>query len=192
MNQPPRRRGGALWGILGGAALIILYIMYRFILRAVNRRVGAHPRATTLLTTLQFGFFCLVIILLALLGFIAARLARRLEAGIAAGAIAGILIALVELGVAAIDAYHARRHGQPSLGSPLLTAARDFIALTLAGVGAGTIGGLASRGMAPEPPAFAPAAPAPFPDPYQGVPPAGSNPSLPPSPDDYSTAPPLQ
>ena len=219
--QPPQRRGGALWGLVGGAILIILFIFYRIVLRAVNRRIGTRARATTVVTGMQFVFFCAVIILLARVGFVAARRARRLEPGISAAAIAGVLLALVQLGVAVIDAYHARRHGQPSLGSPLLTAVKDFIALSLAAVGAGTLGGLSGRGAAPEPPAYIPApftpasptgpsfgAPSAGPSqgspragPFPGSPPAGSYPSAPPppvdstqppsSPEDYTTMPSL-
>jgi hypothetical protein len=208
--QPSRRRGGALWGLIGGAILITLYIIYRFILRAVNRRVAAHARAASVITGMQFAFFCGVIVLLALLGFIAARRARRFEAGVAAAAIAGVLLALVQLGVALIDAYHARRHGQPSLGSPALTAVKDFIALSLAAVGAGTLGALAGRGPHPEPPIYAaapftpggPVGPSfvnPPASPFAGPAPAGSYPSVPPvipsqppaSPEDFATMPSL-
>ena len=198
--QPPQRRGGALWGLVGGATLIMLFIVYRIVLRGVNRRIGTRARATTVITGMQFVYFCAVIILLALVGFIAARRARRLEPGISAAAIAGALLALVQLGVAVIDAYHARRHGQPSLGSPVLVAVRDALALTLAAVGAG-----------PETPAysqapFVPASPggpdfsAPPASPYPAPPPADSYPSAPPfdpsqqhvPPDDFNTTPSLR
>lgn len=201
--QPQRRQSGALWGLAGGALLILMYVLYRFVLRAVNRRIGTRPRATTVITGMQFVFFCVVVIVIALVGFIAARRARRLEAGISAGAVAGLLIALVELGVAVIDAYHARRQGQPSLGSPLLTAFRDFIALALVGVGAGALGGIAGRGGAPEPPVsaaapFAPSMPAtgsvyvpPAPGVHPGDFPSSPPPPAPSSPDDFTTLPSL-
>ena len=217
--QPPQRRGGAFRGLVGGAILIILFIFYRIALRAVNRRIGTRARITTAVTGMQFVFFCAVVILLAALGFLAARRARRLEPGISAAAIAGVLLALVQLGVAVIDAYHARRHGQPSLGSPILTAVKDFIALSLAASGAGTLGGRAGRGAAPEPLAYTPApliptspsgpgfdssptGPAqgsPLVGPFPEVPPSGSYPSgpvtgssQPPAPpEDYTTMPSL-
>lgn len=208
--QPPQRRGSALWGLVGGAILITIFIFYRIVLRAVNRRIGTRARVTTVVTGMQFVYFCAVVILLALLGFIVARRARRLEPGVAAATIAGVLLALVQLGVAVIDAYHARRHGQPSLGSPVLVAVKDFIALSLAAIGAGTLGGLSGRGPAPEPPAYSPAPfipatphepsfPAPPAGPLPGSPPAGSYPGDPPddfgqpptSPEDYATMPSL-
>lgn len=198
MNQPQRRGGGVFWGLLWGAILIVMFVIYRFALRAVNRRIGTHPRSTSVLTGMQFAFFCLVMVLLLVAGLLAARRARGLESGIAAGFIAAFLLGLVELAVAVIDAYHARHHGTPSLGSPVLLAVEQFIALVLAGGGAGAVGGLLGRGQRPEPPAMPPAPPmpsysAPPPAPYQGVPPADPSQSLPPAPgaypDDFSTLP---
>lgn len=195
MNQPQRRGGGVFWGLLWGAILIVLFVIYRFALRAVNRRIGAHPRSASLLTSMAFAFFCLVVIVLVVAGLLAARRARRLESAVAAGVIAAFLLALVELAVAVIDAYHARHHGTPSLGSPVLRAVQDFIALIFVGGGAGVIGGLLGRGRAVEPPAMSPAPFSAPPTPDQGIPPARPGQSQPPSPgaypDDFSTMPSL-
>ena len=126
MNQSQRRGGGVFWGLLWGAILIVMFVIYRFALRAVNRRIGTHPRSTSVLTGMQFAFFCLVMVLLLVAGLLAARRARSLESGIAAGFIAAFLLGLVELAVAVIDAYHARHHGTPSLGSQPIATARSW------------------------------------------------------------------
>lgn len=203
MNQPQRRGGGVFWGLLWGAILIVMFVIYRFALRAVNRRIGTHPRSASVLTSMAFAFFCLVVILLLVAGLLAARQARRLESGVAAGVIAGFLLALVELAVAVLDAYHARHQGTPSLGSPVLRAVQDFIALIFVGGGAGAMGGLFGCGQRPEPPAIPPAPftapPTPSytapPTPYQGMPPIDPDQSRPPAPgaypDDFSTLPSL-
>jgi uncharacterized membrane protein YhaH (DUF805 family) len=190
------------WGLLWGAILIVVFVIYRFVLRAVNRRIGTHPRSASVLTSMAFAFFCLVVVLLLVAGLLAARQARRLESGVAAGVLAAFLLALVELAVAVLDAYHARHQGTPSLGSPVLRAVQDFIALIFVGGGAGALGGLLGRGQLLDPPVTPPApftAPptpnygTPPPMPYETLPPADPGQSLPSAPgaypDDFSTLP---
>ena len=185
-----RSRGGsaALWGIIIGVILATLVVLHQLLLAGMVRRTFA--LGGSLVYTALALLIAAALYLLA--GFLAARRANAVEAGLFAGLIAGIIagvtaLAIVVLALVLRDhriAAAAARHPVLLRAAAVSALARGVFGVAvqaLIGAGLGALGGLAGRrrtppiAAGPYTPYTQPAAPQP-PYPYAYPPPPATLP----------------
>ena len=193
IQQRSRDGSAALWGIIIGLILAALVVLHQLVLAGMVRRtfaLGGSLFYTVLALLIAAALYVLA-------GFLAARRANALEAGVFAGLIAGLIVGLTILAIIVLAlvlrdhriAAAAARHPalkRAAVASALARAVLDIFVQALVGAGLGALGGLAGRRRMP------PVASGPY-SPYSystqsASPPSGSPP---PQPYPYSPATPL-
>lgn len=153
-----RSRGGsaALWGIIIGLILAALVVLHLLVLAGMVRRsfaLGGSLIYTALALLIAAALYFLA-------GFLAARRANALEAGVFAGLIAGLIVGLTVLAITVLAlvlrdqrvALAATRHPalvRAAVASALVRGVLGIFVQALIGAGLGALGGLAGRRPAP-------------------------------------------
>ena len=195
-----RSRGGsaALWGVIIGLILAALVVLHQLVLASAVRRTFALG-GSLLYTALAL---LVAVALYFLAGFLAARRANSLEAGVVAGLVAGLIVGLTALAITVLAlllrdqriAVAAARHPALVRAAVASTLARGVLGVgvqALIGAGLGALGGLAGRRGAP-PITGGPYVPYASPAQPASAQPASAQPdSPPPQPYPYSPATPL-
>ncbi|HKS70548.1 MAG TPA: hypothetical protein VJQ45_09005 [Ktedonobacterales bacterium] len=149
-----RSRGGsaALWGIIIGVILAALVVLHQLLLVGIVRR-GFALRGSLVYTALAL---LVAAALYFLAGFLAARRANAIEAGLFAGLIAGIIVGVTALAltliVLALRPPLAVRHPGLLRAQEVAGIVREVLGTAvqaLIGAGLGALGGLAGRRRTP-------------------------------------------
>ena len=149
-----RSRGGsaALWGIIIGIILTALMVLHQLLLAGIVRRgfaLGGNLIYTALALLIAATLYFLA-------GFLAARRANAIEAGLFAGLIAGIIVGVTALALAlivlALRPPLVVRHPGLLRAQEVTGIVREVLGIVvqaLIGAGLGALGGLAGRRRTP-------------------------------------------